>query len=916
MQADSHRKRKAGAQLTLFGGVAFDPLTDCEVCKGRLVGREVHRAHHKLCTNNRRTQGIVSEVTLKQKKIDESLKKHFSTPLAPEERASSRYLTKEAGEAFFAIRNPPSNIAKTSTSKVLVSSTTTTTTADDTSIAETFCKEVTAKLHDKAFVDGHANGRAPLAMLAFASVVVEKIVRDKGQIFQHFKDLTLHVPPTKDMHNDPHYHSIVGQKLLLVDWIKLFGLDTQCPGCDGAKLVNDRTNFSKNKLLFPVFGIDGPPSWCMVMSMRCTCCCRRYWANDGRILNQLPAHAAAAYPVESKCALQKHCHISKEATAVFDILMTTYGNGNLCSRLLHNATNRAHVERVTSYCSYGQSFPGSVTRQHIEKDGECIRAYPPLGDAVRDTYDAASSSVNTRWGISDHDRHVREIQAVKCERLYAEDHTHEVTKNYFRRKQLGALALWDVATESGEIATAVLVPSTKTIHLSHAAIQLSRRPCFKPKAMCSDRWPTKTEYWSKVFGSDLEGRLGLFHFAQRIIRTLRKRHIDYFFAINMLLNAVCFYNQEDYENLLIVLKDGRLNGKKHSDEDVAELKSTKCFRQRYSRHLRKEIRSPNVIQEKLDEWFVRFKCTASDGSLPAGGRLDPISKEALFTSETKIAVTNCKETCRHLQDPLPLNEMYDTTPANPNSPHGLKECLSRRGKSNLESFHLMLAHFGNTGMRESLADNLNLTGTARYNLKIRHKRSLTVTGTFMTDENTRRKIPAAWETVVSHFNHSELTYINTLAVAAGMKTIPFPTAEKLPADNGERFFSECLSWLKEVKPKNDLDDMCLCFTCTGAQPPPTTSEPQKTTMINPVGPSNVPAATTQLTVTQPPQPPPRQHLCVPPPLPMMWINPYMIPFNNWNHCCRKYKEHCCRLDKRGRPPHDNGCPFKVKPCSV
>jgi len=360
MQADSHGKHKAGAQLALFGRVAFDPLTDCEVCKGRLVGREVHRAHHKLCANNRRTQGTVSEVTLKQKKIDENLKKHFSTPLAPEERASSRCLTKEAREAFFAIRNPPSNIAKTSTWKVLVSSTTTTTATDDTSIAETFCKEATAKLHNKAFVDRHADGRAPLAVLAFASVVVEKIVRDKGQTFQCFKDLTLHVPPSKDMHNDPHHHSIVGQKLPLVDWTTLFGLDMQCPGCDGAKLVNDRTNFSKNKLLFPAFGIDGPPSWCMVMSMRCTCCCQRCWANNGRILNKLPAHAATAHPVESKHALPKRCHMSKEATAVFDILMTTCGNGNLCSQLLHNATNRAHVERVTSHRSCGQSFPGSV----------------------------------------------------------------------------------------------------------------------------------------------------------------------------------------------------------------------------------------------------------------------------------------------------------------------------------------------------------------------------------------------------------------------------------------------------------------------------------------------------------------------------------------------------------------------------
>ena len=62
---------------------------------------------------------------------------------------------------------------------------------------------------------------------------------------------------------------------------------------------------------------------------------------------------------------------------------------------------------------------------------------------------------------------------------------------------------------------------------------------------------------------------------------------------------------------------------------------------------------------------------------------------------TKDAIVNCKEKAQHLQDPFPLEQMYDTILPNPNSPHGLNEYLSRRGESTLESFHLMLAHFGN-----------------------------------------------------------------------------------------------------------------------------------------------------------------------------------------------------------------------------
>jgi len=211
MQANSNKKkRKAGQQLALFGDTAFDPDSDCEVCKGRLGGRTVHQAHHKLCPNNRRTKGIASEATLQQMKIDESFKKHFNTPLPLEERASSRHLTKEAGQAFLPTRNPPTNIAKSLKSTTTMEPTKTT----GEFLAESFCREVMTKLNNKPFVEAHANGRAPLAMLAFAAVVAENIVRDKEKIFECFQDLTLQVPPCKDMHDNPCYDSIVGQKLL------------------------------------------------------------------------------------------------------------------------------------------------------------------------------------------------------------------------------------------------------------------------------------------------------------------------------------------------------------------------------------------------------------------------------------------------------------------------------------------------------------------------------------------------------------------------------------------------------------------------------------------------------------------------------------------------------------------------------
>lgn len=515
----------------------------------------------------------------------------------------------------------------------------------------------------------------------------------------------------------------------------------------------------------------------MVQSVQRGCCRARFNANNGVALSRLPRFAAQAHPVDSRCCLsrQSHCHIAKSATDVFDLVMTTCGNGDPCSRLLFNSVNRAYLLRVGDYYSCNVQTPATPTQRYIEKDGCFIRAHPPLGDTLRDTFDEATASSLNPWGISDHDRNTRETQGVGCQISCAEDHTHEATKSYFQKKALGATALWDIGTETGEIASAALVPTTKTADLSHAATQVSKRAQFKPSVLCSDTWPVKDDYWPLPFPK-IQGRLGLFHYLQRLIKTMKKKHVDYFLAINPLLNAVHRHNREDCDDLLRALKEGTIGGRKHTDQDILCLKLTKHSRQRHSKHLRKEMRPPTTMSNMLDEWFVRFKCTSQDGPPPLG-RLDPTTNETLFTPETKIAIKNCKEKAQCLQDPLPLEDMHCVIQPIPNLPHGLKECISRRGESSLESFHLMLAHFGNSGMRNVLADNLNLTGAARHNLAIRHRLRLTKLTAVHNQQGM--KIPAGWETVVSYCNHSQLQCLNQLAVAAGINDVPFPNAKKL-----------------------------------------------------------------------------------------------------------------------------------------
>ena len=150
---------------------------------------------------------------------------------------------------------------------------------------------------------------------------------------------------------------------------------------------------------------------------------------------------------------------------------------------------------------------------------------------------------------------------------------------------------------------------------------------------------------------------------------------------------------------------------------------------------------------------------------------------------------------------------------------------------------MMLAHFGNCGMRTSLADNLNLTGAARHNLAIRYKRRLIS----LTLENTeeRKKIPAAYEDVLCFFNHAELSYVNSIAIRAGIsiEDLPFKHVEELQPDNGERFFSDCMLQMRQSKPKHDVDCRCLCNVCVpnsiAQQPTNKTSlQEESTTTIN------------------------------------------------------------------------------------
>jgi hypothetical protein len=976
---------KQGQQKTMDGKKAFNSATDCVVCKAQVKNLKApHRSHHPSCEQNQKTRGgRVSQAALEFSRIMAENKKKNSVPVVFNIKPTAEALT-----VFFTPRvdievaeppdiidimdddimddmdlvinpviNPPAETRQDLRGLVRGA-------MSDNEFVE-FLQDllvetgihppdkpnlhgvVTEAMSNKAFLDLYSDVKksAPLPMVALARHVAIDLVPNKSLgslVPPHTMTLTVPVHRVVGQQLDPHYHSIEGQQLLLVQWETHFpGLILQCPcyGCVGT-LKEDRTNFSKNKKLFPLFRAHGPPSWCIVMSYTCKACKTRFEGNDGQLLISLPEYVRNAYPVYPKYAGKGATfHIDRNCADLVDYLMPTYGNGDMLARLMFTKINKEYLKQFTEYLSFWKGFQFVASKAedivtpplYPKKDGEFITVYPPTGESIRELFDMASLSNRTSYGISDQDRCTREIQSVGTNSMFAQDHTFQVVKNY--QKKLGAFAVWDCATETGEIASACLVKSTKVKEVAHAAESLARRPNFNPVVMFSDTWPHKDGFWKLLFGPAFDGRLGLFHYQQRIIKTLRQGHHDYHRAVKDLCECVYEWEPGTYASLLEALGQGKMgrNSDKLSRKDVMDMQMSPTFKRKYARFLMKRIWPAEVISQKLEEWFCSYKVESSDpNERPGRGRPDPLTGKKLFTIDTKVAVVEGQRNARQIQDALPLAEMYRKIPATPCTKHGLPEYVSLRCESKLEGFHDPLSNFANSGMAASLCDTLNLSGTAGFNVKIRHRLEMAEMAA-NEPASSRPNIPSFWSNNPSFTNHCELAYANDLAVAAIYPVVPFPSARPLPPDNGERFFSQYLieeTQRQESIPENPLNDRCHCPKCGGNSeelnhhewPAMEIEKPQESRQL-------------QVEVPMAPQRFVRPRLLPPPlqqnPMPMMariepmppmfqWAVPQIQP--NWGItqtqrpkaqqqvCCEPFLQWASRTNRNGRPPHSKDCP--------
>jgi hypothetical protein len=259
----------------------------------------------------------------------------------------------------------------------------------------------------------------------------------------------------------------------------------------------------------------------------------------------------------------------------------TDGSGELVSRLIYEQRAQQYKDVELAYYS---SYSGGSKAQVFPSFEDWAGQYGPSGENLRELYEVTSRSQLSDTGVSDYDRHRREIQSVVCDTSISVDHTFQALKNYPRSIRDKTEALFGISTETGEVACAVVVRTTAIQEAAHAVEQFLRREKVSPKVISTDTWPSNLECWKLLFGDTVVGRLGLWHFLNRIYRTLRDNHPDFGKAITMLQAAIYRIDEFDEAAVMQALLNGTLNGNKMSWQDIQGLRGTARWNRNYAKY--------------------------------------------------------------------------------------------------------------------------------------------------------------------------------------------------------------------------------------------------------------------------------------------------------------------------------------------
>jgi hypothetical protein len=943
-------------QTAISGGVAFAPHLHCSVCKARYQKArgiqhvtEPHRSHHKKCPKNRATRGLSARTVEVERLAEENILRnnvlyHTNQPILTREQAG--LMTANYFIPRGASMEPP-RPAGTSTPSTTVPLPATTTPAspEQGSVIRAALDDLMHKMsQNKPELDFARQSKYPTELMLSIQFVCSQLGHTKPtntskpfttnlnynsgrskyrQFFQNPGSCLFTFPHEEtsalnalNANNkpSPHYHNVAGDSFIYLDW-KLIDptVPLNCYLCHSqgisSPLHHVRTNFSKNKTLFPVWGKSGRPILSVVMIYKCQSCNATIWANDGRLLASLPTHLMSIYPVHPMYATGIF-HLHRDLSDEMDNLMITYANGTKLSNMMFRRMGNAYEQKLSTYLSQ-QPTENFVSFNEFVKG-----SYPPSGRTLRDLFVESQHSKLTLYGYSSYERYEREIQSVEVDEqeLVAIDWTFQVVKNY---SLPGAKAMFTMNKGSTkEIVHLGIVRSTAVSQISHLVIKAKeKRRMFSPKALYSDITPHNVHFWCSIFGQRIVVLLGLFHCMHRVVDTLDPMSLLYWQVLVELKDCFYRYCEEDFRRVRECFMTGLLgdDGKKMTDSDITNLRRSKKWKQRYDPYLRKESRDEAMTCNMLSEWVEKYK-DATD----ATGR-------SVFGRSTEKTTNEQKNKVRYVADPTDVT-IYRKIPPRKKSLHDLPTWQSKRPESSLEKAHEAMAHFGNTAMRPEIADTLLLAGVANMNTKnrwachVNHQRQI----------GTEPDLPLHFAFQPPFWDHSLCIKLNQGFAALNLKQ-PFDFVTPIMENNGEVFASKYFIQ-QEIRNKECGQDkkthLCLCSECL---PHHDAVSQQELDPAPPPASQMISQATRPTEVTQPTptaaHPPQPTRMQLPMTTQIMWpqwqlpqVETFLLPhmqdtcFPYFPYFCVRKQEYLKRKGIghkiMGKPPHDPQCPCK------
>lgn len=309
-------------------------------------------------------------------------------------------------------------------------------------------------------------------------------------------------------------------------------------------------------------------------------------------------------------------------------------------------------------------------------------------------------------------------------------------------------------------------------------------PALQKFHTCLYSFPVNKDLFESLFDKGTSFYLGLFHFLQRIARTLCKEHCHYWEAIKNLLACVSYEEESDVQAVRQAIQNGTLSGpNKNSKTIVDEIQQSKKWKS-YSRYVQTWMKIDGEMKSNLKKWFEKYPDCR-----------DEKKGYKLYTPDTKNAYLRALERSGDITDTLLKEDLFKIVKPPAGSKSGLPIYIGNCGvESKLEKRHHLLAHYGNRSMSCQLADALNLAGIAQDNRRTHYHLEIAE-----LDPEERLKIPNDFHNCPPFTNESQLERINKLGRLAGLNHDAHPGVCKLPKDNREQFFSEYLRAGKQRK---------------------------------------------------------------------------------------------------------------------